>query len=172
MLVVFVCRLKLWRTRCGLTHSLTHSSVSNIIINIVVCVHNLPGQMIHGPLYTRSPGSKNLGPTLSILGLFVWPQVTNKMLEHWHRDISKCSNIGPKGCKIGLSNSMVSFFPPLGPIQGHKVQHLLVTWGRLKRKRFFLIQPLTPSVKPLGLVSTFAPIGMLDLGSNIEPDSS
>jgi hypothetical protein len=29
-------------------------------------------------------------------------------------------------------------FPTLGPIQGHKVQHLLVTLGRLKR--FFLVQ--------------------------------
>jgi hypothetical protein len=27
----------------------------------------------------------------------------------------------------------------LGPIQGHRVQHLLVTLGRLKR--FFLVQP-------------------------------
>jgi hypothetical protein len=27
----------------------------------------------------------------------------------------------------------------LGLTQGHKVQHLLVTWGRLKR--FFLVQP-------------------------------
>jgi hypothetical protein len=43
------------------------------------------------------------------------------MLEHW-----------PQGLHIGLPNSMVSFFPALGPIQAHKVQHLLVTWGRLK----------------------------------------
>jgi hypothetical protein len=49
-------------------------------------------------------------------------------------------------------------FPALGPIQGHEVQHLLVTWGRLKR--FFLLPALTPNV----LISTFAPIGMLDLG--------
>jgi hypothetical protein len=34
---------------------------------------------------------------------------------------------------------MVSFFQPLGPIQGHKVQHLLVT--RATFKRFFLLQP-------------------------------
>jgi len=51
-------------------------------------------------------------------------------------------------------------FPHLGPMQAHKVQHLLVTWGRLKR--FFLVQ--SPSVRPLGLISTFSPIGMLDLG--------
>jgi hypothetical protein len=24
-------------------------------------------------------------------------------------------------------------FPALGPIQGYKVQHLFITWGRLKR---------------------------------------
>jgi hypothetical protein len=30
-------------------------------------------------------------------------------------------------------------FPALGPIHGHKVQHLLVTLGRLKR--LFLVQP-------------------------------
>jgi hypothetical protein len=58
---------------------------------------------------------------------------------------------------------MVCFFLALGPIKGHKVQHLLVTWGRLKR--FFLISALAPSVKPLGAdFLTFAPIGMLDLG--------
>jgi hypothetical protein len=47
------------------------------------------------------------------------------------------------------------------PIQGHKVQHLLVTWGRLN---FFFMAALTPSEKPLGLISTFAPIGMLEMG--------
>jgi hypothetical protein len=30
-------------------------------------------------------------------------------------------------------------FPALGPIQSHKVQHLVVAWGRLKR--IFLVQP-------------------------------
>jgi hypothetical protein len=29
---------------------------------------------------------------------------------------------------------------------------------------FSSLSALTPSVKPLGLISTFAPIGMLDLG--------
>jgi hypothetical protein len=53
---------------------------------------------------------------------------------------------------------MVSFFQPLGQ---YKAQHLLVTWGRLKI--IFCISALTPSVKPLGLISTFAPIGMLDI---------
>ncbi len=34
-------------------------------------------------------------------------------------------------------------------------------------KRFFSISALTPSVKPSGLISTFAPIGMLDLGRTL-----
>jgi len=55
-----------------------------------------------------------------------------------------------------------TLFPALGPIQGQNVQHLLVTWGRLKS--FFSISALTGGVKHLGLISTFAPIGMLDLG--------
>jgi hypothetical protein len=31
-------------------------------------------------------------------------------------------------------------------------------------EKSFSILALTPNVKPLGLISTFAPIGMLDLG--------
>ncbi len=73
------------------------------------------------------------------------------MLEHW-----------PQGLQIGFPNLMVSFFQPWVQLQGHKVQHLLVAWGRLKI--FFSISVLTPSVKSLGPISTFAPIGMLDLG--------
>jgi hypothetical protein len=71
------------------------------------------------------------------------------MLEHW-----------PQGLQIGFPKLMVSFFSALGPIEGHKVQHLFATWGRLKRF-FFSISALTPSVKPLG--GDFTPIGMLDL---------
>jgi hypothetical protein len=83
-------------------------------------------------------GVKKLGAKFQHFWLVVWPQ----------------------GLQIGFPDSMVSFFSVLGPIQGHnKVQHLLVTWGR-----FFSISALTPSVKkPFGLISTFAPIGMLDL---------
>jgi hypothetical protein len=55
---------------------------------------------------------------------------------------------------------MVSSSSASGPIQGNKVQCLLVTWGRLNF--LFSISALTPSVKPLELISTFAPIGMLD----------
>jgi hypothetical protein len=57
----------------------------------------------------------------------------------------------------------ILFFQPWGPKQGYKVQHLLVVaWGRLNF--IFSISAFTPSVKPLGPISTFAPIGMLDLG--------
>jgi hypothetical protein len=48
------------------------------------------------------------------------------MLQHWPQDL-----------QIGYPNLMVSLFSTLGPIQGHKIQHLLVTWGELKR--FFLL---------------------------------
>jgi len=58
------------------------------------------------------------------------------MLEHW------C-----QGLQIGFPNLMVSIFSALEPIQGHKVLHLLVTWGRLK-SFFFCISALTPSAKP------------------------
>jgi len=51
----------------------------------------------------------------------------------------------------------------LGKIQGHNVQHLVLTWGQMEE--FFPMSALTPGVKPLGLISsTFAAIGMLDLG--------
>jgi len=66
-----------------------------------------------------------------------------------------------QGLQSGFPNSMVFLFSSLGPIQGHNVQHLLITWGRLKN--IFSISDLTPSVKPLGLISTFAPIELLDL---------
>jgi hypothetical protein len=37
--------------------------------------------------------------------------------------------------------------------------------GQIEKVFFFVsISALIPSVKPLGLISTFAPIGMLDLG--------
>jgi hypothetical protein len=59
--------------------------------------------------------------------------------------------------QIGFPNDLVSFSQPWS----HKVQHLLITLGRLKI--FFLFQAFSPSLKPLGLISTFAPLGMLDL---------
>jgi len=40
------------------------------------------------------------------------------------------------------------FFPAVGPIPAHKVQHLLVTLGILKR--FFLVQPRLLVYSPWG----------------------
>jgi len=62
---------------------------------------------------------------------------------------------------------MVSFFSALGPIEGHKVQHLFINdLGGQIEKIFKNFSPWTDSwcKKPLGLISTVAPIGMLDLG--------
>jgi hypothetical protein len=58
------------------------------------------------------------------------------MLEHWHQ-----------GLQIAFPNSMAILFSALGPILGHKVQHLLVAWCRLKF--IFSISALTPIVRPL-----------------------
>ncbi len=73
------------------------------------------------------------------------------MPEHW-----------PPGLQIGFPNSIVSFFSALRPIQGHKVQHLLVALGQIEN--IYSISAFNPSAKPLGLISTFAPIGLLGLG--------
>ncbi len=58
-------------------------------------------------------------------------------------------------------------FSALGPIHGHKVQQLLVIGTDSFFILFFSISAFTPSVNPLGLISTFAPIGMLDLGRTL-----
>jgi hypothetical protein len=50
-------------------------------------------------------------------------------------------------------------FTAFGQSQGHKVVDF---------KNCFLFQPLTPSVKPLGLISVIAPIGMRDLSSTLD----
>jgi hypothetical protein len=84
---------------------------------------------------------------LEHFGLVVWPQVTNK-----------CWNIGPRIAKLA---PQICWYPfsALGPIQGHKVPHLLVTWGRLN---FFSPISVLTHNKLLRLISTFAPVGMLD----------
>jgi hypothetical protein len=71
------------------------------------------------------------------------------MLEHW-----------AQGLQIGFPNWMVSsFLKPWGQYKAIKFSiYLLVAWGRLKI--IFLFQL---SVKTLGPISTFAPIGMLEL---------
>jgi len=115
---------------------------------------------------------KNLGPTLSIFGLQIDPQVTNKCYNIDVRILINAGILAPRiaNCLLfSLFNIFpnwppkfdVILFPALGPIQGHKVQHLVVTWGILKS--FFFYFSLDSDVKPLGLISTFALRGMLDL---------
>jgi hypothetical protein len=67
-----------------------------------------------------------------------------------------CSNISPKGCKLA---SIVDMYPfsALGQVRAMK-------WW-IKKIVFF--SRLTPSVKPLGLISLLAPIEMLDLSSSL-----
>jgi hypothetical protein len=72
------------------------------------------------------------------------------MLEHW-----------PQGLQIGLPNLMVSFFQPWSQYKTIKFR-IYLYWGQIGK--FFSISALTPSVKPMGLISTFASIGGLDLG--------
>jgi hypothetical protein len=80
-----------------------------------------------GPLYTWNLGQKNLGPTLSILG----SQIDPKLLINAGTLAPRVANRSPKFDGV--------LFSAVGPIQGHKVQHLLVTWGRLKC--FLILQP-------------------------------
>jgi hypothetical protein len=80
------------------------------------------------------------------------------MLEHWN---PRVANQPPKFDGILMS--------ALGPIQGPNVQHLLVTWGRLKS--FFSMSALTPSVKPLGADFNFCTNRNAGFGLNIGPDS-
>jgi hypothetical protein len=68
----------------------------------------------------------------------------------------------PQGLQIGFPKFNGILFSALGPIiQGHKVKQFLVTWGQIEE--IFSISALSPSIKPLGPISTFAPIEMLDL---------
>ncbi len=55
--------------------------------------------------------------------------------------------------------------PALGPIQGHKGHNYFISnLGQIEI--IFSVSALTPSGKPLErLISSFAPIGMLDLSS-------
>ncbi len=69
--------------------------------------------------------------------------------------------LGIFGLQIGLPNLMVPFFQPRGQCETIKFS-IYLYWGQIEK--FFSISALTPSVKPVGLISTFAPIRMLDLG--------
>jgi hypothetical protein len=84
------------------------------------------------------------------------------MVEYWRQNINnKCWNFGPKGCKLA---SQIQWYPfsSLGgqykPIKSAFISNL----GQIEKN--FSSSALTPSVKPLWLISTFPPIEILDLG--------
>jgi hypothetical protein len=120
-----------------------------------------------GLLYRRSCGQKNLRPILSIFGSLFGPKLLiNVTTLTW--GFTKCRINGPR-VATWLPKLHGMLFLALGPIKGHKVQHLLVTWGRLKR--IFLISALAPSVKPLGADFNFCTNRNAWFGLNIGPDS-
>ncbi len=84
------------------------------------------------PTSHQESGLKNLEPTLSIFRVFVWSQ----------------------GLQIGVPNFMVLVFSPLGPIQGYKVQHLLVSLGA-DWKYSFMFQPWLLVLRPWGWFQLF-----------------
>jgi len=90
------------------------------------------------------------------------------MLEHWRQDINKCWNIGPKGCKLasqigwyGFSSLGANTSPSRCMHQKPTQRAFISNFGQIEK--IFSCSVLTPSVKPLALISTFAPIGTLDL---------
>jgi hypothetical protein len=67
-----------------------------------------------------------LGPTLSIFGLQIGPKL-----------LINAGTVAPK-----VANRPAKFdgilFSALGPIQGHNVHHLLITWGQIEKFFFFV----------------------------------
>jgi hypothetical protein len=76
--------------------------------------------LVWGSLYTKSQGWKNSRSTLSIFGFLSSPKLFINVITL----AMKVANWLPKF--VGI------LFSTLEPIQGHIVQHLLVTWARLK----------------------------------------
>jgi hypothetical protein len=72
------------------------------------------------------------------------------MLGHWRQVL-----------QIGLPNLMVSFFQPWGQYNAIKF-NIYYYLGQIDK--FFSISTFIPNVNPLGPISTFALVGMLDLG--------
>ncbi len=104
---------------------------------------------------------KKLGAHFEHFWLVVWPQVTNKCQNIDIRILINVGTLTPRVANWLLKfDGILFFFPGQGSTYSHKVQHLLVTWGRLNICFFFYFQP---SVESFRLISTFAPIGMLDL---------
>jgi len=70
--------------------------------------------------------------------------------------------------QIDLPNLMVSFFQPWGQYKAIKFS-IYQYLGQIEK--IFSISALTPSVKLLGLISTFAPFKNAGFGLNIGPGS-
>ncbi len=113
-------------------------NITSLILSLAsLCVLGVELCGIKAHFTLGSKGWKFLGANFEYFWLLVCHQLTNK-----------CLNIGPKGFyKLCSSMAMVSFFSSLGSIQCHKVQHLLLTWGRLKI--FSCLDSLSVN-KPLG----------------------
>jgi hypothetical protein len=92
-----------------------------------------------------------LEPTLSIFGLLFGLKLL----------INAETCIGPKGCKL---TSQIRWYPfsSLGANTRPLSSAFISNFGQIEEILSSLA--LTPSVKPLGLNLTFAPIEMLDLG--------
>jgi hypothetical protein len=121
------CPLPLSAFQC-LTPLFAHSSLSRLPSLHLVAAVFFCSLWSKAHFYTRSQGWKNLRPTLSTFGLLFGPTLL--------------INAGTLALRV--ADWLHKFpdgilFPALGPMQGHKVQHLLVAWGRLKI--FFLFQP-------------------------------
>jgi len=68
-------------------------------------------------------GPQKVGANFEHFWLVDWSQVISKWLEHW-----------PQGLQNWLPkfHGILFFIQPWGPIQGHKVQHLLVNLGQIE----------------------------------------
>jgi hypothetical protein len=94
---------------------------------------------------TRSQNRKNLGPTLSVCCLLFGPKLLINARTFDVRVLINAETLAPR-----FANWLPKFdgilFSAFGPTtQGHKVQHSLVTCGRLKRLtgRMFLLSSCT-----------------------------
>ncbi len=103
---------------------------------------------------------------MSIFGLLFGPKLLisarnlmsryYQMMQHWPQ-LPRVANWPPKFDGI--------LFPSLGTYTRPSSSAFISNFGQIEK--FVSISALTPIVKLLGLISTFAPIGMLDLGSTL-----
>ncbi len=92
------------------------------------------------PTLHYEAGLKKLGANFEHFWLVVWYQVTNKCQNIDVRVLLNARTLAPRVTNWLPKFDGILFFSALGPIQGRKVQHLVLTGGRLKRF-FFLFKP-------------------------------